>query len=210
MRALLLLGGLLLCGCTRARPFTDDFNRVALGDAWQNSGAPWKIVDGQLTVARAHNHPLWLQRPLPDDVRISFDCVSHSPDGDLKVELFGDGQAHATDDEVARDLQYTASGYVAIFGGWMNSRSVLVKQREHQWQFEHGVPMRIGRGQVVPGQRYHFTFERRGTRLTWFLDGAPFLTLDDPQPLHGPGHDRFGFTGWESDVAFDNLEISPL
>lgn len=210
MRAAAVLGLLLLAGCPKPGAFADDFDRQALGPDWKNSGAPWKIVDGQLTVALAHNHPLWLQRPLPDDVRIELDAVSHSPDGDLKVELFGDGERHATDDEVARDLQYTASGYVAIFGGWRNSRSVLVKQQEHAWQVQHGVPMRLGRGQVEQDRRYHFAFERRGGHLAWSIDGVPFLELDDPAPLRGPGHDRFGFTGWESAVAFDNLKITPL
>ncbi|MBW2159703.1 MAG: hypothetical protein JRH14_07015 [Deltaproteobacteria bacterium] len=41
---------------------------------------------------------------------------SESAEGDIKVEIFGDGASHAKDDT------YTATSYVIIFGGWNNSR----------------------------------------------------------------------------------------
>lgn len=127
----------------------------------------------------------------------------------MKVELFGDGERHESDAEVARDAQYTASGYVLIFGGWHNQLSALVRQAEHQWQSQPGVPTRRDfRG--VPGRRYHWTIRREGQHLQWDIDGQPFLQLDDPEPLQGPGHDRFAFDGWESEVLCDNLKIEPL
>ncbi len=36
------------------------------------------------------------------------------------------------------------------------------------------------------------------------------LSLDDPQPLEGSEHDRFGFSGWEAELIFDNLKVEPL
>lgn len=211
--AVFLLGAAL--GCTKSgtpkldAPFVDSFARAELGSDWFNTGGPYRIQDGALVFSKAHNHPLWLNRRLPDDVQIDLDVVGHSPDGDLKVEVFGDGKSFEDDDAVKRDLQYTASGYVFIYGGWGNRLSTLVRQREHAWQYERGVPSRQD-AHVVPGQRYHWTITRRGGHLDWSVDGQPFLSWDDPQPLKGEGHDRFAFDGWESEVSFDNLKISPL
>ena len=42
--------------------FTDDFEREELGEHWYNTGATWRIVDGQLNVRNARNRPLWLRR----------------------------------------------------------------------------------------------------------------------------------------------------
>jgi hypothetical protein len=190
-------------------PFVDTFERAELGRDWVNTGAPYRIQDGALRFSMAHNHPLWLDRRLPDDVQVDFDVVGYSPQGDLKVELFGDGKSFEDDDSVKRDLQYTASGYVFIFGGWGNQLSTLVRQREHAWQYERGVPVRQD-VKVVPGQRYHWTLKRRGGHLEWLIDGRAFLSWDDPQPLRGEGHDRFAFDGWESEASFDNLKIAPL
>jgi hypothetical protein len=52
--------------------------------------------------------------------------------------------------------------------------------------------------------------ERRGGALRWFVDRELFLSYDDPKPLEGKGHDRFGFSSWAADVFFDNLKVEPL
>lgn len=216
MRAALIVCALAVTmgGCTKSvsplgKGFSDHFDRRRIGPDYTNTGAPYRIEHGALTVSRAHNHPLWLKRKLPHDVQVEFDVTGSSPDGDLKVVLFGDGKSHESDEAVRRDLVYTSSGYVFIFGGWRNSRSVLVRQNEHAWQNDKSVPLRK-EPKVRAGQTYHFTITRRGAHLDWRIDGRPFLSWDDPDPLSGSGHDRFGFTGWETKAAFDNLVIKPL
>jgi hypothetical protein len=191
-------------------PFTDAFERADLGGDWKNTGGPYEIKGGKLHFANAHNHPLWLRKRLPHDVRIEFDCTSSSPDGDLKVELFGDGETFQSDEAVRKDEIYVASGYVLIFGGWRNSRSVLVRENEHEWQFKPGtVPIRM-QPRVEPGRTYHWTITRKGGHIDWLIDSQPFLSRDDAEPLFGKGHDHFGFNGWEAEVTFDNLRIEPL
>jgi hypothetical protein len=211
-----LCAALLLAGCSRSgpdpliqKPFTDDFNRSEIGPDYYNSGAPYHIENGTLIFSKAHNHPLWLKRRLPHDVRIDFDCKSLSPDGDIKVEVFGDGKRHESAKAVREDLIYTASGYVFIMGGWHNARSVLVRENEHTWQHDSSIPLRTT-PRVVPGQQYHWTITRKGAHLDWQVDGKPFLSWTDPSPLAGPGHDHFAFDGWESTLVFDNLKITPL
>jgi len=215
--------GALLCitaavaapACTKSPPpplasaFSDDFNRTSIGDDWNNTGGPYRIEDGALTFEMAHNHPLWLRRPLPDDVRIDVDAMGLSPDGDIKVVLAGDGKSYESDDAVRRDLQYTESGYVFILGGWHNQVSALVKKQEHEWQYDPQVP-HTRAAHIVPGQTVHFTIIRKGGHIEWDVDGKPFLVRDDPSPLTGPDHAYFAFTGWESRVRFDNLKIQPL
>jgi len=63
---------------------------------------------------------------------------------------------------------------------------------------------------VQMGRTYHWRIERKGTTIRWSIDGKPFMEFDDPFPLGGEGHDRFGFSGWEAQLYFDNLTVQPL
>lgn len=179
--------------------FRDDFERSDLGSVWSTTGAPWAIRDGRLSVRGARNRPLWLRRTLPRDVRIEFDAASTSPEGDIKVEIFGDGVSRAEANH------YVATSYVIIFGGWNNSLNVLARLDEHGADRIVGPAMR-----VEPGRSYHFRIERQGSVLTVAIDGKQVMRLDDPSPLEGRGHDHFAFNNWETPLTFDNLRIEAL
>ena len=181
-------------------PYSDDFERTALGNDWLATDPTAARVDkGTLTIERAHNHPVWLRHPIPEDATIEFDAWTDSPEGDIKVEAWGDGRsAHAGAPEAA----YEATGYVFVFGGWHNTKSVLARQEEHG----PAVPARSSPS-VEPGRRYHWQIRRKGGQISWSIDGVPFLELNDPAPLRGPSQAYFAFSGWESPVHFDNLRI---
>ncbi len=179
--------------------FRDDFEREELGDLWNNTGASWRIVDGRLNIRNARNRPLWLRLALPRDVRIEFDARSESPDGDIKVEVFGDGSSRATTDS------YTATSYVILFGAWHNTVNAIARMDEH------GADRAIGqRLRVEQGRDYHLRIERRGSRIAWSADGQELVSMDDPSPLYGRGHDHFAFNDWQAELWFDNLVITPL
>lgn len=179
--------------------FFDDFDRESLGEVWRNTGGPWAVRDGRLHVRGARNHPLWLRLTLPRDVRIEFDARSDSPEGDIKVEVFGDGVSKAESES------YTATSYVVIFGGWNNSLNVLARMNEHGDDRVVGPARR-----VEPGTTYHFKIERRGGTIAVWVDDRLLVEMDDPSPLEGRGHDHFAFNDWQADVSFDNLRITPL
>ncbi len=200
----ILLGSLY--GCTpQGDPaigpdgFTDDFERSSLGDAWHNTGGPYRLRDGWLNVRGARNRPLWLRRRLPRDVRVTFDVKSESPEGDIKVELFGDGTSRATAES------YTATSYVVIFGGWGNSLNIIARMDEHADDRAVGP-----RRPVEPGHVYHMKIERRGDTITAWADDQQLASMTDPEPLEGRGHEYFAFNNWETDLWFDNLRIEPL
>jgi hypothetical protein len=176
--------------------FEDRFDRPALGRDYFTTGMHWRIARGELWSPEAKNNPLWLRMRLPRDVAIEFDARSETSSGDrsgdIKFEVFGDGRNHA-------------SGYVCIFGGWGNTVSVIARLDEHGADREERADRK-----VEPGRTYHMRLERRGGTLRWFVDGALFLEYEDPEPLQGRGHDRFGFSGWAADLFFDNLRIAPL
>ncbi len=195
----------LLLGCTpQGDPgigagFFDDFERTQLGKSYKKTGGNWRIESGQLRVDGAKNHPLWLLRTLPRDVRVELDARSESPEGDIKVEIFGDGASYAKRDS------YEATSYVVIFGGWNNSKNVLARMDEH------GEDRVVGPARKVePGRTYHFRIERVGGTLTVWVDDQLLLEMVDPEPLGGRGHDHFGFNNWKSDLWFDNLKVTPL
>ena len=205
-RLLLVIPSLLVLACTpQGDPgiggdgYRDDFDRTQLGDDWHNTGGPWQVRDGKLHVRGARNRPLWLQRTLPRDVRIEFDVQSDSPEGDIKVEVFGDGSSRATSES------YTATSYVVIFGGWGNSTNLIARMDEHGSDRSEGP-----RRPVEVGRTYRLSIERRGSTVRAEVDGELLAEFEDPEPLEGRGHDHFAFNNWQSDLTFDNLEITPL
>jgi len=196
----------LVAGCTPqgdpamgSEGFSDDFDREELGELWHNTGANWRIEDGELVIRGARNRPLWLRRTLPRNVRIEFDVRSESPDGDIKVEVFGDGESRATTDS------YTATSYVVIFGGWGNTLNVLARLDEHGDDRVEGVERR-----VESGRTYHMRIERTGSRIAAWVDDEMLAEMTDEDPLTGRGHDHFAFNDWNAEIHFDNLRITGL
>jgi len=177
----------------------EEFDREELGERWHATGEGARIDNGLLVVDGVRNHPLWLELDLPDDVRIEFDAWATTEEGDLKVELFGDGVSFAT------SPNYIASGYVVIFGGWNNTLSALVRKNEHGRE-----RVTTSELKVQPDKRYHFVLTRTGSELHWEVNGAELLVYEDAQPLRGEGHNRFAFSGWETQAHFDNLVIEAL
>jgi len=190
--------------------FEDNFERPAIGPDWILTGGDWRIDGGRLCVKGARNRGAWLNRTLPTNVRIEFDALSNSPDGDIKAEIFGDGTSAAS------GLSYSdATSYLTIFGGWKNQFHVLARLDEHA---SDRPEIRIAPGSaderarpVTAGQVYRFKIERAdGKTLTWWVGNTQMFKFVDPQPLTGPGHDHLGFNNWEVPVCFDNLKIVAL
>src|SRR5438105_2528638 len=106
----------------------------------------------------------------------------------------------------APDRALSQSGWIAVgacvLGGWGNTISIIGRLDEH------GADRKERRDKKVEIKRtYHMRVERLGTSLRWFVDNDLFMTFDDPQPLEGSGHDRFGFSSWEAELIFANLNI---
>src|SRR5262245_23648515 len=116
MRWPVILITLAACKVKDPPPLTDewkdDFDRGSIGGDYYESGEGYELDHGALSAKGAHNHPLWLRKKLPRDVRIEFECWSTETRGDIKVEVFGDGKSYDPDGGA-----YTATGYEVIFGG---------------------------------------------------------------------------------------------
>jgi len=196
---------LVACKVREQPPITEawrtDFE-AGLGDAFYMTGDGYRVEHGALSARGAHNHPLWLRKRLPREIRIDVDAWSTEARGDIKLELFGDG--HSYDPDGGR---YTATGYELIFGGWYNTKSIIARLDEHGSDL-----VQRAEPKVIANQHYHWRIERRGKVLTWFVDDmtTPFLRYEDPRPLEGAGHEYLGFNNWEADTWFDNLVITPL
>jgi hypothetical protein len=199
---------LLLAACKVKDPppithaWSDVFDRDAIGGNYYQSGPGYAVTGGALSAHGAHDHPLWLRKRLPHDVRVELDCWSNDPQGDLEVELFGDGKSYDPDGR-----HYTATGYEVIFGGWANSKSLIARLDDHG---KDVVARELPH--VAARQHYHWKIERRGRRLSWFVDDMhqPFLVYDDPHPLEDNGHEYFAFDDDQTDTWFDNLVVTPL
>ena len=177
--------------------FSDDFEREAIGQDWkrgvgESGRGTWRIVDGQIDGRGLKNDPLWLTKPIPENAKITFNATALTPEGDIKVELYGDGKQHA-------------SGYVFIFGGWKNSLDVIARLDEHGKD-------RVERKsvKVKPNVTYAMEIMRRGGELTWKVDGKSFPTFKDAAPLTGERHGYFAFSNWSAPVRFDNFKVYKL
>jgi len=183
--------------------YSDDFDRAEVGDAYQLAApdqgwkaGTWRIVEGRLRAEQIHNAALWLKAPLPEKVRIEFVARAETPDGDVKAEVFGDGQTHQ-------------SGYILIHGGWRNSINAIARQDEHGEDRKED--NRCGAGPerrcVEPNVDYRWTIEHTDHVVRWYLDGQLFLTYPDAHPVKGR---HFAFNNWEVAVTFDDLRIYDL
>jgi hypothetical protein len=197
-------------GPVLSEPFRDDFDRADLGADWHATSTAWRIEDGRLCGQGARNHPVWLKRRLPVNARIEFDATSGSPDGDIKVEAWGDGRSFATG-----TTYDDATSYLFVLGGWKNRISVLARLNEHA-QNRQEVRLLPGsedpRTQpVVEGRSYHVEIERSdGRTVTFTVDETPIHEFSDPVPLKGPGHEHFAFNDWDVPLCFDALQVTPL
>ena len=174
--------------------FEDSFDGPDLGDDWSSEYDGWVIdEDGWLTVENARNGALWLNTELPDRVRVEFAAQSGSQEGDIKFEVFGDGETHE-------------SGYIAIFGGWSNSLNIIARLDEH------GDDRLIGADghTVAMGRTYQMALVRTDRRVRWYVDGELFITYDDPDPLVGEGHRHFAFNDWAAPLRFDDVRVYDL
>ena len=173
--------------------FSDDFERSEIGDRYLQAApdrgwkaGPWRIEHGWLVGKDIHNAALWLQLELPEKARIELDVRADSKVGDVKCEVFGDGEHHQ-------------SGYILIFGGWKNSVNCIARQDEHAEDRREDRRLR-----VEPDVDYHWTITRTDHTVRWYIDGELFLIYDDRNPVRGR---HFGFNNWEAPTRFDNLKI---
>lgn len=193
-----------------AAAWEDTFDRSELGADWLSLSPTWKITKGRLCGRGARNKGVWLQRRLPVNARVEFDAFAESAEGDIKAELWGDGVSGAT------SSSYTnATSYLAILGGWKNTKHVLARLNEHgEDRLEidvdpHSDDERMRA--IATGQAYHFKVERAdGKKVEWSVNGVVYFTLADREPLSGAGHEHLGLNDWEAPVCFDNLKITPL
>lgn len=193
-----------------SEPFNEDFAQVSLGAQWLATSPQWRPENGRLCVRNARNHPLWLKRRLPKNARIEFTATSYSNDGDIKVEMWGDGRSSA-----ASSSYNDATGYLAIFGGWQNQFHVLARQDEHAPNRpEIKLVPNSDDPRAAPVEKdteYNFRIERSdGKTVRWLVDDIELFAFHDKAPLSGPGHDHFGFNNWQVRVCFDDLKIVPL
>ena len=159
--------------------------------------AAWRVEGGRLFAEKAHNAPLWFKEKLPSgDLRISFQAQAHTNEGDLKCEVFGDGQNHQ-------------SGYVFINGGWKNTIRAIARQDEHgeDRHDDHRCQKTPAKRCVEPMKDQTWVIERRDGILYWYIDGVFTLKLADNYPIKGL---YFGFNNWSAATSFDELRIHQL
>lgn len=171
---------------------SDDFSNADLDARYNHQGGSWRVVAGKLNTLGDRNLPLWLDAPLSKNVRITFTSSSASSDIDMKAEIFGDGIRHE-------------SGYIVFVGGWSNTLTGIARLDEHE------KARVVRRTRLEQGHVYHWTIQRTdGETVELLLDGELQASYVDKDPLYGPRNDHFAFSGWESDVSFDDLTITPL
>lgn len=168
--------------------YSDDFQRDGLGSDWLARSGKWEVREGMLHNPGDRNEGCWLNTPLHERVRVEFDAMSRSDDGDIKFEIFATEQRHQT-------------GYIVIYGGWKNTISIIARLNEH------GEDRLETDAHPTKGQTYRFAAVRTDGALSWYVDGRLVLRYSDESPIRGS---YFAFNNWAADLWFDNLRIYRL
>jgi hypothetical protein len=96
------------------------------------------------------------------------------------------------------------------FSRWQARRSLAELDAHAYYRRDTPVVVKRTDLRVERGRTYHMIVTRKAGVIRWEMDGRPVLELDDPTPLSGSGHDRFGFSSWQNDTYFDNLKLTAL
>lgn len=190
---------------TATVPWADDFSDPAkLSVNYSSTGGQWRLRDGELIAPGVKNNPLWLKASLPHDVAIDVDVRALTSEGDVRIELFGDGVDAASGYQIVQGSMNNGPSSISRFGFVGTPAGTAVPRASS------GVHLDVGAPRIEVGRRYHHRVERVGATVRWLIDGVLIGTFTDPFPLEGQGHDRVGLSGWEATLAFDNLVITPL
>ena len=120
--------------------------------------------------------PAWLRRKLPHDVVVEVDACPRARPATSSWRCSATAN-RSIPTRPATPLRGTCSCSAA--GA---TASVIGRQGEH------GDGPRSSAGTAVETNRsYQFTITRRGGPLDWLVDGQPFLSWTDPEPLTGSG-----------------------
>ena len=127
--------------------------------------------------------------------------MSKSPAGDIKLELFGDGESFDPD-----------KGALHVVGLRPDLRRLEQLPVRH---LPAGGARRRTQGRAAatfassPNRSYHFTITRQGgAHRLERSTAARSSRWTDPEPLAGAGHEYLAVDDWEAELSFDNLTDS--
>jgi len=189
---------------TATIPWRDAFDDPSKLEAnYFSTGGLWRVREGELISPGVKNNPLWLKASLPHDVTVEFDVRAMTGEGDVRLELFGDGVDAASGYEIVQGAINNGPSSISRFGISGTPAGSTVTRASG------GVHLDVPAPRIEVGKRVHHRVERAGNALRWYIDGALIGTFVDPFPLEGKGHDRLGLSGYEATLAFDNLTVTP-
>lgn len=173
--------------------FSYNFDDGKIGEEWKNEGGDWSVMNGRLHSENARNRDLVLLKPLPAEAMIEVEMISHSEAVDIKFRAWGDIGGNLHD-----------GAYHFILGGWGNKISTIAPKGEHDKR-------RVERKAGLDKEKwYKVKVLRSKGKIEMFLDGKPYLTYNDTEPLDPSLYKYFSFANWNSDCEFDNLKIYEL
>ncbi len=162
----------------------------------------WQLEDGQLLgVSKGVFSNISFVRPVPGDIRVEWDIIPVH--GIVNLNCFIAGKTRK-------------EGYTFHVAGFNRvDRVTMTKGREDQY-----VDTAALGAAFEEGRTYRFRMEKEGRHVRFFVDGRKLIDYRDATPLHGIGHQTFGFECVErNELAIDNvavyyhplpLKVSPL
>ncbi|MBM3334278.1 hypothetical protein FJY63_06420, partial [Candidatus Sumerlaeota bacterium] len=149
----------------------------------------WLVADARTTTSRSI---LWLNRPLPNDIRIECEAECVDQARDLTFIIAGNG--------------HTYSGYEIVIGGSENKRVVLFKCTKETSPTE---VKRLARDDfsLMKDRTYTIRIRKYRAAITVSVNDEALLSSSDEQPLDDAHHRYFGFASRGNVVRFDSLRI---
>ncbi|MEW6357651.1 MAG: hypothetical protein AB1696_15070 [Planctomycetota bacterium] len=151
--------------------------RVA-GGTWEVSNRwqcdeRWSFFSGRSDRLAA----IWNKKEMKGDITVEF-FVGPKMDQDRgrKYEYVSDMNV-----TICADGKDLTSGYSFIFGGWLNTRSRIMKGDKVLAERFKRIPSELN----IHRQWFHIKAKRSGTHLSFYVDNELVLECDDPEPLDG-------------------------
>jgi len=159
---------------------------------WEFSDCEHGVEGGYLWMAGGEPQVALLDRRLIGDLRITFQAmVDDDFLCDISCCLFA---PEGLPPETAVDR-----GYQIKYGAYGNSLDLLIRAGTRLWS-QQDRPLERDRWFAIEVERLSGT-------LAFKVDGRVVFVEEDPQPISGPTHCRFGLIGWRARTRYRNLRL---
>jgi len=174
---------------------------------WRPAAGTW------MTTNRWECDPRWsFFCGIPDNTMLAAIWNKRAFEGDVSVEFAvgpkmdntrgGGNYRYARDFNVTMcaDGRHISSGYSFLFGGWDDTTTAITRRGRIVARSSYVIP----RSSNIHRRWFYVKVEKRGSTLTYWIDGNRILSYTDPAPLRG---NRIAIWSWDCAIMVSRVRL---